>query len=317
MAQFFKNVQVERYVFLNENGGFYSPGLSFSEAKWQSIINTYHQTIDKESVCTVYRLSEICKISTFSAKKAIQYSRTGKIPCNKIRGHGKHGIGALKGLKMKHHHYLYKLYRKQPSRPIESYQQKFFKKYSIIISHGFVQNWFKEIGPFKGSMRLTSHFPPNKYSNDNMQKVHDYLTFMSRIDHKNVVFGDEKPFKGVDIFDRVRRDPFTGEVPHLVCNSDFKNCYNVFAFCSLKRDKPTCTRVVKETGDAIAFSEFVAIGLEERILMAGDILVVDNCSIHFSGDNESLQDVLLKQHNILLMTLLPYFAELNPTELIF
>ena len=101
-----------QYVFINEKGGFYSPGLSFSEAKWKSTVNTYNETIEKESCCTGNRLDEICKISTFSAKKGIQYSRTGKIPCNKTRGHGKHGIGALKCLKMKHHHYLYNLYRK-------------------------------------------------------------------------------------------------------------------------------------------------------------------------------------------------------------
>ena len=51
--------------------------------------------------------------------------------------------------------------------------------------------------------------------------------------------------------------------------------------------------------------------------MRGDILVVDNCTIHTMADNEHLQEVLFLKHGILMITLPPYHAELNPTELVF
>ena len=132
-----------------------------------------------------------------------------------------------------------------------------------------------------------------------------------------MVFGEEKPFNVINIYDRLRRDPITGNVPHLTCQANSKNWYNIFSFVSLKRHKPICSRVVDLVDNSMAFSEFVGVAKEESILVAGDILIIDNRSIHFSGDNESIQEVLWQQYNILLTPLPPYHPEFNPTELVF
>ena len=73
--------------------------------------------------------------------------------------------------------------------------------------------------------------------------------------------------------------------------------------------------------NGVAFSESKWLDIinciEEGTLDNGDILVVDNSTIHFHGENESIQDVLWNEHNILLVPLPPYHPELNPTELVF
>jgi hypothetical protein len=181
-----------------------------------------------------------------------------------------------------------------------------------------MSRWFKTIGPFKGTLRLTSKFPPAKDSWESAELVHQYLFFISAVDHRRLVFADEKPFKGKDLYDRVRRDPLTGIVPNLTCNANSRNrYYNVFCAISMKEDIPFCSRVVDETGDAILFSEFLAECIREVILQRGDIFIVDNCTIYMQGENEHLQDILWENYGILMMALPPYHPELNPTELVF
>ena len=47
------------------------------------------------------------------------------------------------------------------------------------------------------------------------------------------------------------------------------------------------------------------------------MFVVDNYTVHTKGDNIGLQDELCNHHGVLMITLPPYHADLNPTELIF
>ena len=167
-------------------------------------------------------------------------------------------------------------------------------------------------------MRLTSRFPPAKNTWMSTELVHQFLSFMMKIDHIQLVFADEKPMKGVDIYDKVRRDPFTGNVPHLTCDANSKNRYNIFAAITIKRHgRHIHFEVLEEHGDAILFSEFTMILLRRGVLVPGDIFVVDNCTIHIKGDNEGLQQILWEEHGVLMITLPPYHPELTPTELVF
>ena len=304
-------------IKVNENGGYFAEGEAFSTTKWMEIIAMYEDILEKHGKCTCKRLAAECCISSFSARKAINAAKCGTIPSSSKRGHGKAGVGSLKKLEVEHHGYLYSLYLRNPSRPRISYVHELRSKYGIRISEQFVTNWFKSFGNYKGSFRLTSKFPNAKDSPRVKQLLIEYLTFVSDLDHRRLVFCDEKPFKGVDIFDRVRRDPLTGIVPELRCDANSKNRYNVLAAVSLKKHIPICYRVVDETGDALLFSEFVSIMLREGILCRGDIFIVDNCTIHMGGSNRSLQTVLLQECGILMIPLPPYCPELNPTELVF
>ena len=108
----------------------------------------------------------------------------------------------------------------------------------------------------------------------------------------------------------------TNKKPTITCNANSRNRYNILAAVSLKRDAFLTTRVVEEVGDSVLFGEFVGEVMREGVLKRGDILVVDNCTIHIQAENKHLQEVLLMEHGILMITLPPYFAELNPTELV-
>ena len=75
--------------------------------------------------------------------------------------------------------------------------------------------------------------------------------------------------------------------------------------------------VLEESGDSYLFRAFVMHLIEEGTLREGDVFVVDNCSIHFHGQNKELEKDLWEEFNILMIPLPPYHPELNPTEFVF
>jgi hypothetical protein len=50
--------------------------------------------------------------------------------------------------------------------------------------------------------------------------------------------------------------------------------------------------MIDATGDAHIFRLFIAHLIKIRFMERGDILVVDNCTLHFAGENSSLQESL-------------------------
>ena len=54
-----------------------------------------------------------------------------------------------------------------------------------------------------------------------------------------------------------------------------------------------------------------------RVLVRGDVFVIDNCTIHKFGDNIGTQDFLFREYGILMVCLPPYHPDFNPTELVF
>ena len=149
---------------LNGLGGVYSAGKAFPEAKWAEILIRYTNIILDEDQCSARRLSKECCVSRGSASKAILYAEIGMLPPSLKQGNGRVGVGSMCGFTMEHHLYIYHLYQRNPSRQLLGYVKKIKKKFEITISEGFMSRWLKTIGPFKGTLRLTSKFPPAKDS---------------------------------------------------------------------------------------------------------------------------------------------------------
>ena len=220
---------INNIVQRNSNGGFCTHGEAFSKAKWMEIIEIYVDTItdsEDDSPCSTSKLSRLARVSWKSAEKAILYYEAGVILDTGKRGHHRSGIGSLMKSRfdVQHHAYIYKLYRRNPARPISSYVSKLKKKYDIKVSDSFISRWFKTIGTFKGTMRATSKFPPAKDTWQSLYLVKQYFALMYALeDHTNIIFADEKHLKEIDIYGKVRRDVYTGEVPTIKCNANSRN----------------------------------------------------------------------------------------------
>ena len=268
--------------------------------------------------CSARRLSTLAGVSRTSAKKAIDHQMTGKVIAAK-RGTKARGVGSRIGLLPEHHAYLYDLYKRKPGRPRDVYVYKMEKKYGISITEMFITRWFKNIGPFKGNLRETSLFPPDKDSPRVQQLRTDYLKFICHIKrHRRIVFADEKPMKDKDIYALVRRDPGTGIIPYNKGNANSTNRWNILSAVTIKRGVRSVEYLVfEESTDSTLFHKFVEHLVEVGTLVRGDIFVIDNCSVHMLGENQHLQENLFECLGILMVPLPPYHPELNPTELVF
>ena len=152
-------------VSVNQEGGLFLQGKPFDKAKWMSIIMKYREIVKSEGSCSIRKLAEEEKCSFGAARKAICLAYGG-LEEPAPRGHGRRGVGVLIGTEPIHDAFLYSLYRENPMRPIDDYRFKLNQQFNFKVSRSFISRWFLNIGSFKGTMRKTSVFPPQKHSQE-------------------------------------------------------------------------------------------------------------------------------------------------------
>ena len=308
-------------LLVNCNGGVYEDGRAFTKTKWIEIIMVYEKIMRTKGRCTVRMLARGARISKYSASKAMIYYDIGVIvPPLMPQGHLRRGVGSLTGMDMRHHVFIYQLYLYNPAMPIHGYIEELYRKFGLMVTSGVIQRWFMSIGPFKGTMRLTSKFPSGRDSWATYRLLKQYLRLIVEVDdHRRLVFADEKPMKEIDIYGAVRRDIFTGDVPKHQMEANSKNRFNILTAVNIKGGgiSPVDYVVLEECTNSALFLQFILILMDKGCLEEGDIFVVDNCSIHCKGDNVGIQESLFRDHGILMITLPPYHPDYNPTEFVF
>ena len=152
-------------VCRNSNGGWYKCGRLYSQAKWISTLHQYEVLLKENGKCSVCQLAKAAYISVHSAARVVNLYKEGRreMPMGQ-RGRRKKGIGSQKSLNIEHHSFLYDLYKSNPSMPLYGYAEEFYNKYCMKLSNSFVQRWFNEIGPHKGSLCVTSSHPTGRNS---------------------------------------------------------------------------------------------------------------------------------------------------------
>ena len=157
-------------------------------------------------------------------------------PLLEKQGHGLSGIGVLSGMDMRHHSFIYERYLRNPSLPLVGYLEELERAFGLIVAKSTIQRWFMTIGPFKGTMRVTSTFPNSRDSWQTYRLLQRYLDFILSIsDHTRLVFADEKPMKEKMIYGKVRRDVKRGTTPSNKCKSvNSKNRYNILTAINIK-----------------------------------------------------------------------------------
>ena len=100
----------------NCNGGLYEVGEGFTEVKWMEIAEVYEKLLhENDGKCSIRKLAAEARICNKSAHRAVVFYEVGMVPSTRRRqGHGRKGVGALKGLKMKYHQAIYSWYVKRP-----------------------------------------------------------------------------------------------------------------------------------------------------------------------------------------------------------
>ena len=131
-------------------------------------------------------------------------------------------------MEMCHHAYIFELYLLNPYWPIYGYCKGLERTYGLHVSNTLIQDWFVTLGPFKGTIHITSRYPLGRNSLVTYQMLEQYINFIKTIkDHIRLIFVDEKPIKEIDVFKTVRQIIATGEIPNHSMNTNSKNRYNI------------------------------------------------------------------------------------------
>ncbi len=130
----------------------------------------------------------------------------------------------------------------------------------------------------------------------------------------NIKFADKKHLKGQEVFHRYgQRCPLTGELEPVIVDPDFRNLRTIIGCCGIAPDAPPFYFWMHDrTNDGFTFSEFVYSMVFDGFLRNGDVLVIDNASIHCLA---VLEEILWEDYKILLMFMPAHSPELNPNEL--
>jgi hypothetical protein len=133
----------------------------------------------------------------------------------------------------------------------------------------------------------------------------------------NIKFADKKHRKGQKVFNRYgRRCPLTGELEPVIVNPDFRNSHTIIGCCGIAPDAPPFYFwMLDGTNDVSTFSEFVYSMAVDGFLRNGDVLVIDNASIHRYHDLAVLEEIFWEDYKILLIFMPTRSPELNPIEL--
>ena len=81
------------------------------------------------------------------------------------------------------------------------------------------------------------------------------MKVVSFFDHSRFVFTDEKPMKGVDIYNKkIRQSPLDGSVPFVDTGYDIRNNYNLMAAIKIiNHENPSESMPAGTTASSIAY----------------------------------------------------------------
>jgi hypothetical protein len=303
---------------VNANGGIFIPGTPYGYEKKLEVASAYLCGLEQNPPATIASVSRKCKVGrAFVTKVLDELNANGRVlrPVEIQREKRDTKITGFAAT------VILRLYMEDPSRSKYSYRDLLFMYTGIIVSESTITRFFLHALPFKGSMVMPNLVPLDKFRPQNVENLIDYINFIVGERPCNIKWCDEKNLKGQELFSRkVRRNPLTGQIPSVRTDPDFRNTHNIVGFCGIDtRTNPIWYRIQRNadgTNNSDSFFDVVVDAINEGFLRSGDVLVLDNASIHNGGDNEAMAEWLWTRFDIFLAWLPTRSPELNPIELI-
>jgi hypothetical protein len=172
----------------------------------------------------------------------------------------------------------------------------------MLVSETTTSRFLNHAFPIKVGLRKPNLVPYHKFKPENILPAWDYMRIISKVDPVWLKFGDEMHLKGAAIYCRkTRLNVLTGEVPPCFTAPDFRNRYTILGLCGINPSTmPLYCQIHDGTNDANSFSREIETAVAIGFLKGGDILVLDNASIHAKG-NTYLEEWLWKSFGIFVL----------------
>ena len=302
------------------SGACFEKGKTYPTQLYMDWIDWYLQYV-RENDCSPSerQVSRQFDISRKTAKKVCEFASNKTNYLHNIPFYAK-GYGS-RLLSEDEQIFLIYIYKNFPSSTLSQYCYLLNEYSGKKVHESTICRWLKYSFRYKSSIRKTSIYHKNKFTNYNIVRLINYLNFIKQVSPYRLVFTDEKPLRGIEIFagGRNRRCPLTGVTPHIATTVKIKNNFNLTAAIKVRNveGEQVFYQVGTYSGNAIMFRSFVLNMIRSHFLVPGDILVCDNARIHTGSDCTYLRDDMWECCGIILLLLPTYHPELNPIELIF
>jgi len=316
-------ISLQHGANVNQQGGIYVHGHAYSFEKKLEVAAAYNVavTLNDGNCPNISEIHRQCNVSRAFIKKIenelkeherilrpseIQNNREGPV------GPGSRSLDEIDAA------VILFLYLEEPSRCLTSYVEWLEAWTGAVVSESTVSRFFYHAFPYRGGFCRPNLVPFDKFRPENIERAIDYIDVISRIAPERLKFGDEKHLKGDAIFNRkVRRNPLTGEVPEMLVTPDFRNRYNLTGFCSinpLTTENAVWCSLNETINDADQFALELELAIQAGFLGGGDVLVLDNATVHTGKENTVLQEYLWETYGIFLLFLPARAPEWNPIE---
>lgn len=315
---------------VNSNGGYYDPGVKIAPRAVADIIENF-EAMREDGTYTSMDLAMRSKVSEPTAFKYVSIYEQGGIGAlveyvGRPRAESSTGGPGSQSLDILGVALLMQYYSSNPSATLDMYDA-FLRNRGFTVSHATISRVFTSYGMRRGKPNM---IPFDKWSDQNVINLYDYLEFIHVIHWSRLIFFDECHHDGRDVFCRkVRRHPISGEFPEVGVPGNFRVRYNVFASCQVATHNgnwPVQSSISTDNGDAAGFADFVMDCARRGCYAPYSVGVLDNAAIHMGEVGTALADWLWSfpsphHHNeplrMTLVSLPTRYFELNPQELVF
>ena len=301
----------------NEHGGFYLHGKTKSLEEKAEVARVYVRLKSEDPKTSIRDVAKKALVSYCFARKVVNEVNNGQLVDPKEKAAHRRAKGAgSRTLSLVDECALLELRAQNNQRPLIDYKHRLEEITGTIVSTSTICKWFLYSNMFKGGCRVLNKVPIDKWKPENVERAQAFIQLIYQLDPFRLKFCDEAHIKGQHLHSKNgRRCPVTGVLEPVLVGSDFRNAYSITGFCGIALDTPPFSFVMhKGTNDARKFTEFVLNAVVTGFLRSGDVLIMDNASIHTGCESVALEDVLLADHDIHVLFLPTRSPELNPIE---
>eukprot|EP01119_Soliformovum_irregulare_P003638 TRINITY_DN1445_c0_g1_i2.p1 TRINITY_DN1445_c0_g1~~TRINITY_DN1445_c0_g1_i2.p1 ORF type:complete len:314 (-),score=86.19 TRINITY_DN1445_c0_g1_i2:79-1020(-) len=209
-------------------------------------------------------------------------------------------------------HIYWLLKRVDPRLTLQEIQTNLNKRFNISVSKEFIRRIFVQ---WEWSWKRAAYIQKHKFTPENVRYYRAWLLFILRSDLNHIKFLDEVHFEKNDVRRKYIVSPI-GEPVFLIDDERLDVRWSVTCLVGLDEESP-CISFRSESNTQEDFFNFVAQAIKVGYLKRGDVLVMDNASVHTGSDMLPDLQKMADMFDIDLRYLPTYSPELNPVELVF
>jgi transposase len=195
--------------------------------------------------------------------------------------------------------------------------EEVMNKLNISIAKDTIR---RKIKKWKISYKKAEYKQTAKFTHTNMQRYFDYIIYLPKLveakDLSRIKFLDEVHFVSKDLERKHGFAPL-GKRLCVSRNTSLLECYSMTLLTTPDRDIPFACDLRMGSNNQYDFALFIGECIKNKLLVKGDVLILDNASVHCGGNTVVLLYRTLEKLGVKMLFLSAYSPELNPVELVF